>query len=270
MNYIKNSKSELRESKTSVGDNRSFKSIQRDRSQTAQVVHPMKDIDKWKDNKNKSDLAGYDTKKRFKSYSKVKRRTGHSGDDAMEERPEEYTRKYLPAHILKRIKDFASFKRELAKEWIKDPSLRNLLNNSTDKGLAHLYNSQRIQEALKQNTGKDHQHIRIGKQPLTAIQQQINGKHWTVTATGFIKGQKVGTVKQDFLKTGQKVYRDSKGRFASINKTRKKSLKRTTRISKTTKLKKPLEKPNATQRKEKIKELVDSIKVKENDKPKET
>lgn len=273
MGYIKNSKSELRESKTSVGDNRKNISIQRDRSQTAQVVHPAKDIEKWKDNKGKSDLAGYDTKKRFKSYSKVKRKTGHSGDSALEERPQEYTRKYLPAHILKKIKDFASFKRELAKEWIKDPSLRNLLNNSTDKGLAHLYNTQRIQEALKQNTGKDHQHIRIGASPLEAIQQKINGKHWKVVATGFINNKSVGQVRQDFMKTGQKVYRDSKGRFASIHKTRKKGLKRTTRIGKTTKLKKPLQKPNATQRKEKVQALVDSLnetgKVKTNEQNKE-
>jgi len=247
-----------------VGDNRSKQAIQTDKSQEADVVHPTSDIDKWKDNKSRSDLKGYDDKKRFRSYAKVKRNTGGSGDDSVAERPDDYMQRYFDKYVPNRnqlkITDFASFKHAIAQGWVNDPSLKNLLTQLSDKGFAHLYNTQKIKELIKANKGVAPAKLKIGKTGLQAIKEKVDGHKWKLKTSGYIKGKSVGKVTQGYLTTGQQIYRDNKGRFASITKKQR----RKTRLKKTTVIRKaktrPQPKEKAGERKERIKKLIEKAK----------
>lgn len=247
MNQIRNTKRDFNTEKRLVQDNRSNASIRADQSKTAKTVHEIDDISKWKDNKSKSDLKGYDTK-RFRTTAKIKRNTGHSGDDAVEENPERFLiDQYLPRKALENIKDYNSFKKELAKAYVSNPSLKNLISNLSERGFVQLYNTQKVQEAVKQNTGV--KQVPLSVPSRRSVAQKI---------IGYIKNQKIGEVKQTFSKTGQKVYRDKTGRFASIKKVTKgraKGLKKSKKVMKKVKVKEPPKSEKRELLREKIKKL---------------
>jgi hypothetical protein len=243
-----------------VKDKRSTHATQTDKAIKADNVYTLKDYGKWADAPAQSDLKGYDDGKRFKSYAKIQRNTGHSGDDVMKEHADEYAKRYLHKDALKRITDYNSLKQAVAKEWTQDPSLRNLLLNLTDIGFVSLYNSKEIKDAIKENTGK--LPTDIEEPTVTGVEPQktvyLGKQRWVHQRTGYTKGRSAGIVVETYLRTGQQVYRTTKGTFASIlPKGQKGTARRTTKFKqKTPKMPKPALPPEA--KRARLQQVVDT------------
>ncbi len=131
-----------------------------DRAFTAETI--VTDINEWKKQPNKVDLAGFDTKSRKEPSLKQIRKAivgRPSGEVVLLEEPGRFvnpthqTRKLLEKHK-DEITDFNSFKEVVRKAWSSDNSLQNLLANVADfdTALQPLYNQKVVQGWVDKNT----------------------------------------------------------------------------------------------------------------------
>lgn len=134
-----------------------------DRFKDAEIIHD--DINKWKNNTNRSDLRHFDTKDAREPKVKdiVKRLTGKtSGEQILQSEPDRLVGQGRAGDLLNQYKkgivNFESFKKAIELAWKKDASLKNLwkeVKGSKDDVFKEMFNTTVVQQWLKDNNYGD-------------------------------------------------------------------------------------------------------------------